>query len=75
MLIITRKRGERIVIDLDPTADPETRAADLFAQGPLEILLMETARGTARIAITAARPLTVRRASPRDAHGPPASTR
>ncbi|MHB1512523.1 carbon storage regulator [Acidiferrobacter sp.] len=66
MLIITRKRGERIVIDLDPAADPETRAADLFAQGPLEILLVETARGSARLAIAAARSLTVRRAPSRD---------
>ncbi len=66
MLIITRKRGERIMIDLDPAADPEMRAADLFRQGPVEILLMESARGTARIAVVAARSLTVRRAPPRD---------
>ncbi len=71
MLIITRKRGERIVIDLDPAADPETRAADLFAHGPLEILLVESARGTARLAIAATRSLIVRRAPPRDTSDPP----
>ena len=62
MLLITRKRGERIIIDLDPGADPDLRAADLFAWGPLEIRVVTTSRGHARLAVTAPRPLAVRRA-------------
>ena len=71
MLVITRKRGERIVIALDPDSDPELRAADLFAQGPLEIILVAATRSTARLAIAAAKPLIVRRAPRRAAADPP----
>ncbi|WP_298134864.1 carbon storage regulator [Acidiferrobacter sp.] len=71
MLLITRRHGERILIDLDPRADPQLPAADLFAAGPLEILVMTTARGHARLAVTAPRALTVRRAGARIAPDPP----
>lgn len=67
MLLISRKRGERILIDLAPGADPALLATDLFSEGPLEILVATTAPGSTRLAVSAPTLLTVRRASARTA--------
>ncbi len=65
MLMITRKRGERILIALDPETDPTLTAAALFATGPIEIVVAHTSAAAARLAVTTARPLRVRRAAAR----------
>jgi len=62
MLMVTRKSGERILITLDPNTDPTLSAQELFAQGPIEIIMAETGPTTARVAITAPAPLLVSRA-------------
>jgi hypothetical protein len=69
MLLITRKRGERVLIDLASGTDPQLLAADLFTGGPLEILVATTARGHTRLAIIAPKPLAVRRAPARMSSG------
>ena len=68
MLLITRKRGERVLIDLAPGADPKLLASDLFSEGPLEILVAATTHGNARLAVTVPKALAVRRASARTAN-------
>lgn len=39
MLILTRKPGQAIEIYPATTLDPDTRVRDLFAAGPIEILV------------------------------------
>ncbi len=70
MLLITRKRGERVLIDLAPGADPQLLAADLFREGPLEILVAVTTHGYARLAVTGPKALAVRRAPARPLESP-----
>ncbi|HUW98119.1 MAG TPA: hypothetical protein VMV40_04640 [Acidiferrobacter sp.] len=60
--MVTRKPGERIVITLDPHTDPSLSAQDLFAQGPIEIVVAETGPTTARVGIKASAPFLVNRA-------------
>ncbi len=59
--MVTRKPGERLLITLDPAADPDLSARDLFAQGPIEVVLAETSKGHARLAIATPDSLVVRR--------------
>lgn len=65
MFMVTRKAGERILITLDPGADPHLSARDLFAQGPIEIILAEAGSANARLAVDAPRPLMITRAPKR----------
>ncbi|MHB8253905.1 MAG: hypothetical protein ACYDEV_09460 [Acidiferrobacter sp.] len=65
MLMVTRKSGERILITLDPAADPALRAEELFAHGPIEITIAATGPTSARVAIAAPEPFLISRA-PRD---------
>lgn len=37
MLILTRKTGERVRIELHPGVDPATPAGELFKHGPIEV--------------------------------------
>lgn len=39
MLILTRRRGETFTIDLDVTVDPKMPAGELFAHGPVRIMV------------------------------------
>lgn len=59
--MVTRKPGERLLITLDPAAPADLRARDLFAQGPIEVILAETSPGHARLAIAAPDSLVVSR--------------
>lgn len=65
MLMVTRKAGERLLITLDPKADPHLTARDLFAEGPIEIILAETGLAAVRLAVGAPRPLAITRAPKR----------
>jgi sRNA-binding carbon storage regulator CsrA len=39
MLVLTRKPGQAIQIDLMEDLDPRTPVGELFAQGPIEIIV------------------------------------
>lgn len=39
MLILTRKPGQAVIIDLAEGLDPRTPVGELFAQGPIEIMV------------------------------------
>ena len=41
MLILKRKLGERVRIELDPRLDPATPVSALFEQGGIEIVVSE----------------------------------
>lgn len=53
MLILTRKPGESILIDRDPALDPNTSVAELFANGPIELIVTRLAGGRVRLGIAA----------------------
>lgn len=59
--MVTRKPGERLLITLDPTTDADLSARDLFAQGGIEVILAETSKGHARLAIVVPNSLVVSR--------------
>lgn len=61
MLVLTRKLDEGILIDLDPSADPSMPAGELFANGPIEIRVVEIATSRVKLAVGADRRLLVRR--------------
>lgn len=61
MLVLTRKLDEGILIDLDPSADPSMPAGELFANGPIEIRVVEIATSRVKLAVGADRRLSVRR--------------
>ncbi len=39
MLILTRKSGQVVIIDLVEGVDPRTPAGELFAQGPIAVMV------------------------------------
>jgi len=53
MLILTRRPGQRVIIDLDETVDPNTRAGELFAGGPVQILVTHVQGTQVKLGITA----------------------
>lgn len=53
MLILTRKPSQSIVIDLIEGLDPQTPVGELFAQGPIEILVSEVRSGQVRLGVQA----------------------
>ena len=61
MFMVTRKPGERILITLDPAADADLSARDLFAQGAIEIVLAATSPSHARVAVAVPDALVVSR--------------
>ncbi|OGI47566.1 MAG: hypothetical protein A2151_04390 [Candidatus Muproteobacteria bacterium RBG_16_65_34] len=61
MLVLTRKLDEGILIDLDPSADPSMPAGELFANGPIEIRVVDIATSRVKLAVGADRRLFVRR--------------
>ncbi len=61
MLVLTRKSGQSILIELDEGVDPDTRAGDLFAEGPITIEIVEITGERAKVAIEADRRLVVLR--------------
>ena len=64
MLVLTRKLDEGILIDLDPSADPSMPAGELFANGPIEIRVVDIATSRVKLAVGAARRVFVRAGEP-----------
>jgi sRNA-binding carbon storage regulator CsrA len=61
MLILTRKPGQTIQIRPACTLHPDTRVKDLFAAGPIEILVAELDGRQVKLGITAHRDFLVLR--------------
>lgn len=55
MLILTRRVGEALMIDLQATTDPGTPAAELFAAGPIVVTVTASKGTQVRIGIQADR--------------------
>lgn len=53
MLIITRKRGQIIRIEPAPGTDPATPIGDIFAQGPIEVMVAQVRGSNIRLGISA----------------------
>lgn len=53
MLIITRKRGQAIRIEPAPGTDPSTPIGDIFAQGPIEVMVAQIRGSQIRLGIIA----------------------
>lgn len=53
MLIITRKRGQAIRIEPAPGTDPATPIGDIFAHGPIEVLVSQIRGSQIRLGIIA----------------------
>lgn len=53
MLMLKRKEGERIRIELDPTVDPATPVGDLFAGGGIEIVVTQISVAHVKLGIDA----------------------
>ena len=53
MLILTRKPGQSIVIDLTEGLDPKTPVGELFARGPIEILVCGYTGQSVRLGVEA----------------------
>lgn len=60
MLTFTRKRGESIILDIDPTIDPETPIGDVLSY-PIQIKVDKTSSGSTKISIDAPRAIQVMR--------------
>ena len=60
MLILTRRPGESLIIELSPNVDPATPVGDLLADG-IEVRLLDCGRGSAKIGVEAPLELTVLR--------------
>lgn len=61
MFMVTRKPGERLLITLDPAVGADLSARDLFARGPIEIILAETGQSHARLGVSVSDSLVVSR--------------
>ena len=61
MLILSRRLGEIITIDLAAGGDPELRARDLFANGPLAIQVTKIAPCQVKLGLSVDRRLRVLR--------------
>ncbi|BAU49474.1 hypothetical protein SVA_2926 [Sulfurifustis variabilis] len=53
MLILTRKRGQRVRIEPAAALDPRTPVGELFAAGPIELLVTRVSGGRVRLGIVA----------------------
>ena len=53
MLILTRRPGESILIDIPGDLDPNTPVSELFANGPMEVRILSQKASTVRIGIDA----------------------
>lgn len=61
MLILTRKPGQRVRIEPDASLDPGTPIGELFASGPIEVVVTRVAGHRVRIGIIAPSGLTILR--------------
>ena len=62
MLILSRRQGEKLIVDLDETADPNLTVGELFADGPIEIAVLELRASQVRVGIAAPQELVILRA-------------
>lgn len=62
MLVLTRKAGQVIYLELDPGTDPATPVGDIFAPGAIEIVVAQVRGSYVRLGITAPLALAIRRA-------------
>ena len=53
MLTLSRLEGESLFIDLDDAVDPDMTIGELFADGPIEILISQIKCGSVKIGIEA----------------------
>lgn len=61
MLIITRRPGEGLRIELHPAADPNMTVGELFANGPIQFMFLNMKGPNLRIGINASRSLLILR--------------
>lgn len=61
MLIITRKAGQAIHIELDPQTDPATPVGDLFVEGVIEIIVAHVRGSYVRLGVSAPQSLAITR--------------
>jgi len=62
MLIITRRVGQAVRIELDPAVDPRTPVGQVFAQGPIEIMVAQARGAYVRLGVAAPACLSILRA-------------
>ena len=53
MLVVTRKQGERVRIELNPSFDPSTPVGELFIGGPIEVVVTRVTGSNVRLGIRA----------------------
>jgi len=53
MLILTRKPGQVVRIDLLENLDPQTPVGELFAQGPIRIMVTAIQGGQVKLGLSA----------------------
>jgi sRNA-binding carbon storage regulator CsrA len=53
MLVLTRRIGETLLIDLSESVDPATPVGDLFADGPMEVAVLEVNGNQVRVGFEA----------------------
>ena len=53
MLVLTRKVGERLFIELAPGVDPATPVGEFFRRGPVEIVVTRITSANVRLGIQA----------------------
>ncbi len=61
MLILTRRPGESFQIDLSENVDPNMTVAELFADGPIEIVILGVKDNQVRVGTEASDQLTILR--------------
>lgn len=61
MLVLSRKEGERIRIDLAKGVSPSLPVGELFSQGPIEIIVTRILGRTVRVGIQADQRFTILR--------------
>lgn len=53
MLVLTRRPGETVLIDLAEGLDPRTPVGELFAQGPIEIMAVGCKQSQVKLGFSA----------------------
>jgi len=74
MLMLTRNEGEKLLIYPDRDTDPEMTLAELFKNGPIEILIQKHNHGQTKVGIEAPVSLMIRREEVLERRSWPVST-
>lgn len=51
MLILRRRKGEKIFVELEPGTDPATPVGQFFKDGPIKVLVSEISDKTVKLGI------------------------